>query len=124
MTVADDLVGLGERLEALAVGGGETQAVEQGVGALGVDEVAGQGVDDLGECELDGESIFQRREPDDVAALHEALAADHPGTVEVVAFVEAAVEVAVERIGERDGAAWLAVGLDVAAEIDLHCDSP
>jgi hypothetical protein len=46
--------------------------------------------------------------------------ADHGGAVESVAFIEAAVEVAEAGVGQGDSVALKAIGLDVAAEIDLH----
>jgi hypothetical protein len=113
--VADNFGGLVDGFEAAGVVGGEAEAVEESVGALDVDEVAGQRVDDLREGKLDGDAVLERREGDDVAALHEALFADHGGAVEGVAVIEAAVEVAEVRVGEGDGAALEAVGFDVAA---------
>jgi hypothetical protein len=118
--VANDFVGFGDEVEAAAVDGGELQAEEEGLGALAIDEVAGQRVDDLGESELDGGAVFQGREGDDVAALHERAVAGHGSAVEGVAFVEAGVEVAVAFVGHGDGAALHAVGLDVAAEVEVH----
>jgi hypothetical protein len=120
----DDGGGLGDDFEPAGVVGGEFEAVEEGVGARDVDEIAGEGIDDLGEGELDGDAVFERREGDDVATLHEAFFADHGGAVEVVTAVEALVEVAEVRVGEGDGAALEAVGLDVAAEVVLHGDAP
>ena len=118
------LVLLRDGLQAAAVGDGELEAEEEGVGAFGVDEVAGEGVDDLGEGEHDRDAVLERREGDDVAALHEALGADHAVAVDGVALVEAAVEVAEVVVGEGDGAALEAVGADVATEIDVHDGSP
>ena len=122
--VADDFGGLGDGLESASVVGGEPEAVEEGVGALDIDEVAGERVDDFGESELDGDAVFKGRKGNDVAPLHEAFLADHGGAVEVVAFVEAFVEVTEELVGEGDGAALEAVGLDVAAEVVLHRVAP
>ena len=124
--VADDLLFLllGNGLQALAVEDGELEAEEEGVGALGLDEVAGEGVDHLGEGEHDRDTVFERGQGDDVAALHEALGADHAVAVDGVALVEAAVEVAEVLVRERDGVALDAVGADVAAKIDVHDGSP
>jgi hypothetical protein len=84
----------------------------------------GEGVDDLGESELDGERVLERRDGDDVAAVEEILLADHGGAVEAVAFVELAVEVTEDGAGEGYGVALDSVGLDVAAEKSLHVNSP
>jgi hypothetical protein len=120
VAVADDSGGVGDGLQALAVGGGELEAVEEGVGALGVDEVAGEGVEDLGDGELDGEAVLHGGEGEDEAALGEALGAGHAEAVEAVALVEAVVEVAEVVVAEGDGVALDAIGLDVAAEVDAH----
>jgi hypothetical protein len=55
-----------------------------------------------------------------VAAVEEAFLGDHGGAVELVAVVEALVEVAIEVVGEGDGAALDSVGFDVAAEAGFH----
>jgi hypothetical protein len=96
------------------------QAVEEGVGSFGVDEVAGEGVDDLGEGELHGEPVFQGRQADDVAAVQKVPLGDHGGAVEGMAFVEPLVEVAKVEVGEGDGVALEAIGLDVTTKIGLH----
>jgi hypothetical protein len=121
---ADDFGGLGDHVEAAGVEGGELQTVEQRVGAFGVDEVAGERVNDLGEGELDGDAILQGREGDDVAVFHKATLGDHGGTVEGVAAVEALVEVTEAGVGQGYGAARDSVGLDMAAELGLHLSSP
>jgi hypothetical protein len=120
--VADDFLFLLLRdgLKALAVEDGEFEAKEEGVGAFGLDEVAGEGVDDLREGEHDGDAVFEGRQADDVAALHEALGTDHAAAVHGVALVETVVEVTEVLILECDGAALEAVGADVTAEIDVH----
>jgi hypothetical protein len=123
--VADYFFGLLEEgAETAGFGGGDLKAVQESVGALGVDKVAGEGVDDLGESELDGERVLERRDGDDVAAVEEILLADHGGAVEAVAFVELAVEVTEDGAGEGYGVALDSVGLDVAAEKSLHVNSP
>ena len=124
VAVADDGGGVGDGLQALAVGGGQLEAVEEGVGAFGVDEVAGEGVEDLGDGELDGEAVLHGGEGDDEAALGEAFGADHAEAVEAVALVEAVVEAAEVVVAEGDGVALDAIGLDVAAEVDAHGGSP
>jgi hypothetical protein len=42
------------------VDGGDADAAEEGIGALFGDAVGGQGVDDEGDGELDGGSVFER----------------------------------------------------------------
>ncbi len=54
----DLLFGVGFREEA----GGDLEAVEEVAGAPGVDVVAGDALEDLAECELDGRAIFEFRE--------------------------------------------------------------
>lgn len=128
--VADDLffVGLGNDLEPFAVCRGELQPIEEGVRAFGVDEVAGERVEDLGKGELNSNAVFERRERDDVTALHQALRAYHSGAVKAMAFVKTAVEVTEVRVLERDGATLDAVGLDVTTQVNVHdsllCGSP
>jgi hypothetical protein len=46
--VANDFGGLCERVEPAGVGGGDFEAEEESVGALHIDEITGQGVDDFG----------------------------------------------------------------------------
>ena len=120
---ADNGFGLRHRIEAFAVVGGELEAEEESVGPLGVNEVAGEGVDDLRESKLDGELVFQRRESDDVTTLRQALGADHSVAIDAVAFVELAMKVAEMVVGESDAVALQTVAFDVATEIDLHGSS-
>jgi hypothetical protein len=122
--LADDFAIVASDVEAFGVGGGELEAEEEGVGALGVDEVTGEGVDDLGDGELDGDAVFHGGQGDDVAAVEQIAAADQRGAVEAVALVELAVEVAEDGFGECSASALEAVGLDVAADRDLHGEAP
>jgi hypothetical protein len=50
----DDVFRLGQGLQAFAIEAGEFEAEEESVGPLAVNEVAGEGVDDLRERKLDG----------------------------------------------------------------------
>ena len=118
--VADDVDGLGDDGEAAGVGGGEAQAVEEDAGAGGVEQLGGDGVDDLGDGELDGLAVFEGGEGDHLAAGDAGGAAGEGLSVDLVGAVEAVVEVAEVVVGEGDGAALGSVGLDVAAELDLH----
>lgn len=56
--IADGVGGLGLGLEAAGVVGGELESVEEGAGALDVDAVGGEGVDNLGDGELDGFAVL------------------------------------------------------------------
>jgi hypothetical protein len=96
------------------------ESVEKSLGALDVDEVAGESVDDLGQRKLDGETILECGERDNMAAFHQAFAADHTAAIETVSLVEAAVEVAEDRGLECDGFALMAIRLDMTTECDLH----
>jgi len=120
VTGADDFGGIEDCIEAAGVGGRELKSVEESLGALDVDEVTGEGVDDLGESELDGETVLQRGQRDDVAAFHQTLAADHTTAVEAVSLVEPVVEVAEDGGFECDRFALMAIRLDVTTECDLH----
>jgi hypothetical protein len=117
---ADDGMGFGEGFETFGIGGGEFEPEEEGVRSFAVDEVAGESVDDLGEGELDGDAVLEGREGDDESAVHKVLLAGHGSAIEAVAFVEALMEVAEVLGAEGDGVALDSVGLDVAAEFDLH----
>jgi hypothetical protein len=48
--------------------GGDLEAVEEVAGAPGVDVVAGDALEDLAECELDGGAVFEFREGEGGAA--------------------------------------------------------
>jgi hypothetical protein len=117
---ADHLGGAAADAHALAVGRGESEALEQGVGAPLVDAAGGERVDDTGDGNLDGLAVLKCGE------IKEWVAGDEFGlqgdlvTVNVVAAVQAAVKVTEDGAGDRDTVALQAVGLDVAAKIALH----
>jgi hypothetical protein len=95
------------------VAGGELDSVEEGGGAFGFEVAGGEGVDDDGECSLDGLAVFERGEFD-VRTRKWAAGGG------VVALVGTLVEVAVASRLEGRGFAAAAVGLGVAAEWKLH----
>jgi hypothetical protein len=92
--VVDGLAGSGGDAQAVGVGGGDADAAEEGVGTLLGDAVGGQGVDDEGDGELDGGSVFEGGQFEELgrADLH-GLEVDAVA-VELVGVVEATVEVA------------------------------
>ncbi len=112
---ADHLGGAASDAHALAVGGGEAKAFEESIGAPFVDAAGGERVDDAGDGNLDGLAVLQRGE------IEERVAGDKRGpqgdfvTEDVVAAVEAAVEVTEYGVCDSDTVALEAVGLDVAA---------
>ena len=75
-------------MESSGVGGGELEAVEQGGGRLGVEVSSREGVDDLGEGDLDGFAVFERDELD-VLAGQEIACGARGVTILAVGFVEA-----------------------------------
>jgi len=105
--------------EADGVEGGDLQAVEEAGGVLDVEATGGEGVDDLGDGDLDGLAVLERKEFD-VAAGDKVSAADDVEAVGSVELLQAAVEVAEGRSGDGDSAALEPVGFDVAADVDLH----
>lgn len=118
--VSDYCLGVGDRVEAAGVGGGEVQAVEDGAAVLEVDHVGGDGVDNLGDGDLDGDGVFEGAEVEDGSAALEVGAGGDGVAVDAVALVEAVVEVAEDRGLEGYGLALEAVGADVSADRDLH----
>jgi hypothetical protein len=121
--VADDSGGIGLADEPGGVVGGQLEAIEQGGGAAGVQIAGGEGVDDDGEGDLDGFSVFEGIELD-VLAGNEVAAGGVVVAEALVGLVEAGVEVAPEFPGEGWGLAAGAVGLDVATERELHGRPP
>jgi len=117
---ADDAGGLGDRVEAASIGGGQLQAVEQDSAVLEVDHVGGDGVDGFGDGDLDGDGVFEGAEVEDGALALEGGVADDGVAVDAVGSVQALVEVAEDGGFEGDGLALQAVGVDVAADGDLH----
>jgi hypothetical protein len=118
--VADELGGAADDAEAAGVGGGEREAIEEGVGLFGVDAVGGEGVEDTGDGELGGLAVLDGGELEEagmgqLGGLEVDLVA-----VETVAVMQAAVEVTEDGIVDGDSAALQAVGLDVAADGNVH----
>jgi len=87
---------------------------------LEVDLVGGERVDDFGDCDLDGDAVFEGAEVEDGSLALEVGAGDDGVAVDTVAVVQAAVEVAEDGRFECDGLALEAVRADVAAEFDGH----
>jgi hypothetical protein len=114
--VVDDGVGDGifGGAGAAEVVAGDLEAVEEQPGALGVDGVAGDASDDLGERELDGGGVVEAVEARELkAGLGLAAAVDRlASAVEVVVVAEVLS-------AEGGRAAAAAVGEDVAAEVGL-----
>jgi hypothetical protein len=100
--VADDVGGVGLGVEAAGVIACELEAVEQGGGAFDVEFAGGESVDDDGERDLDGLSVFEGGEFD-VLAGDEIAAGGLGMAVGVVALMEAVVEVAPVTAGEGRG---------------------
>jgi hypothetical protein len=122
--VADELGGSADDAQAAGVGGGELEAVEEGVRLLAVDVMAGERVEDAGDGELGGFAVLDGGELDGGVVIDAGGVEVHLVAVGGVAAVQAAVEVAELGAGELDAVALEAVGLDVSAEIDLHGGAP
>jgi hypothetical protein len=96
---ADGSGGRGFVVEAAGVVAGELEAVEQGGGAFDVELAGGEGVDDDGEGDLYGLSVFEGGEFDVLAG--DEVASGGFGVAEGgVALMEAVVEVAPLAVGE------------------------
>jgi len=87
------------------IGRGDLEAVEEKAGLLGIDARTGEGVEDLGEGQLDCGAIFKDGE------LEGRVFGLGFGFGEVV---HAGMEVTVGRTAERSGAALFSTGHDVA----------
>lgn len=118
--VADDLFGAAHDAQFADVGGCELEAVEQRVGLLTVDISAGERVDNAGDGELGGFAVLYGGELNAGLVCHAGVWEVDLIAVDVVAAVQAAMEVAELRAGEGDAVTLEAVGLDVATEIDCH----
>jgi len=91
---------------------------------LEIDLIAGEGVGDLGDSDLDGGAVLERTEVEDGAFALEVGPGDQDGAEHPVALVEAAMVIAEDRASERDGLALDAVRLDVTAKWNLHETPP
>jgi hypothetical protein len=118
---ADDLFRLWPRREVAEVGRGELQTVEDPGGALGFEGSDGECIDDDGDSELNGLSVFEGMKLD-VVVREETLLGRLAEAVSPVALVETVVEETVVAVLERRGLTLCSVGLQVAAEwnLDLH----
>ena len=122
--VADDLFGTAHDAQLADVGGCELEAVEQRVGLLTVDISAGERVDNARDRELGGFAVLYGGELNARLVGHAGVWEVDLVAVDVVAAVQATVEVAELRAGEGNAVTLEAVGLDVATEIDCHGSSP
>jgi hypothetical protein len=108
-------VGSGLALERGEVAGGDLETAKKQKSAGKLEVAGGDGVDDLGDGELDGLPILKRDEIDAVDGV-EGLA----GTVAAVTSLEALVVVAEGLSIEGDGAAFVSGGADVTTERGEH----
>jgi hypothetical protein len=122
--VADHLGGAADDAQAAGVGGGEREAVEEGVGLFGVDAVGGEGVEDAGDGELGRLAVLDGGELEEAGMRQLGGLEVDLVAVEAVAVMQAAVEVTEDGIVDGDSAALQAVGLDVAADGNLHGRAP
>ena len=118
--VADDLFGTAHDAQLADVCGCELEAVEQRVGLLTVNISAGERVDNAGDGELGGFAVLYGGELNSRLVGHAGVWEVDFVAVDVVAAVQAAVEVAELRAGEGNAVTLEAVSLDVATEIDCH----
>ncbi|MDP9051293.1 MAG: hypothetical protein M3O31_11335 [Acidobacteriota bacterium] len=119
--LGDHVGGVVADAKAATVVGGEAESFEEGVG-LTVGEASGsEGVDDGGDCDLDGGAVLECRQ------LKRDAGDEAEGgfvAVNVVGAGEAVVEVTESRTGESYTVALEAVGFDVATDGDLHFGAP
>jgi hypothetical protein len=114
------LGGAADDAQVAAVGGGDLESVNEGVGAFLRDAAGGERIDDGGERELDGGAILRGRELEKRSVRDQLGLEIRLVAVELVAAMKFVVEVAEDGPIEGDAAALEAVGFDVTAEIDLH----
>ena len=105
--------------QAVGVGRGDLEAVEDDFGEALVDQAKREDVDDLGDGELDRFMVFQGQELDPGAEGLGSVVSAEFAEAGVGAF-QAGVKVAEQVIFEGDGSALESANLDVATEFGLH----
>lgn len=96
---ADDLFSFGFGCEATDVYGCELETVEESLRFVGSQASRGKGVDDDGDCELDGFGVFERVQLD-VVLRAESSFCGSAEAIALVAFVQALMEEAVVAVVE------------------------
>lgn len=99
------------------IAGGDLETAEQHQPEAGFELADSDGVDDLRDGHLDGVAVFEGGEMDMIAGSH-----GFGRTIGAVTELEAMVGIAEGSILESDSAAFVAGGLDVAAERCGHED--
>jgi hypothetical protein len=96
------------------VGGGAVAAAEQEFGALHVELVGGDAAGELGDGELDGGAVFERRQDEGGVGIDQGLLGGG-GVAGGEGVARGVVVVAEVLLAEGEGAAAVALGEDVAA---------